>query len=65
MLASSDYAVAPDLIFEEQPDFIVILEAYGRNGLLRDPRFEETYALREKIETDIYGSDGMLIYELR
>lgn len=63
MLATTGTAVAPDLIFDERPDFIVILETYGRNGLLRDPRFEAAYVLREKIETDIYGSDGMLIYE--
>ncbi|MCC6904943.1 MAG: hypothetical protein IT326_03810 [Anaerolineae bacterium] len=60
---TAPYAVAPDLIVTEQPDFIVILEVYGRNGLLRDPRFAQLYRLRERIETDIYGSDGMLIYE--
>jgi hypothetical protein len=63
MLATTGTAVAPDLIFDENPDFIVILETYGRNGLLLDPRFEETYFLREKIETNIYSSDGMLVYQ--
>ena len=63
MLATADYAVAPDLIFDERPNYIVILETYGRNGLLRDPRFEEAYVLCEKIDTDIYGSDGMLVFQ--
>jgi hypothetical protein len=65
MLATTGYAVAPDLIFDERPDYIVVLETYVRNGLLLDPRFGEVYVLREKITTDIYGSDGMLVYEVR
>jgi hypothetical protein len=65
MLATSVYAVAPDLIIDQQPDFIIVLETYVRNSLLKDPRFAATYRLRERIETDIYGSDGMLIFEKR
>jgi hypothetical protein len=63
LLATTGTAVPPDLIIAQQPDYIVILEAYGRNGLLKDPRFRALYTLRETIETDIYGSRGMLIYE--
>lgn len=59
------YAVPPDLILDQMPDYVVILEVYGRQGLLIDPRFQQAYRLRQKIPTDIYGSDGMLIYELR
>ena len=58
-----NYAIPPDLIFDQQPDYIIILEVYGREGLLKDPRFESSYSLNEKIPTDIYGSDGMLIFE--
>ncbi len=60
-----NYAIPPDLIIDNHPDFIVILEVYGRNGLLKDPRFQAAYELREKIPTDIYGSDGMLIFQHR
>ncbi len=63
MLATRNYAVAPDLIADALPDYVVILETYGRNGLLKDPRFARTYRLRQRIATDIYGSDGMLIFE--
>jgi hypothetical protein len=63
MMATRNYAVPPDLIIDFQPDYIVILEAYARNSLHRDPRFAEAYRLREKIESDIYASDGLLIYE--
>ncbi len=63
MLATAPYAVAPDLIIEQKPDYIVILETYGRNSLMKDPRFVKMYRLRETINTDIYESRGMLIFE--
>ena len=44
------------------PDYIVILEVYGRLGLLPHPDFQARYRLLEKLEADIYGSDGMLIF---
>ncbi|HEY5672066.1 MAG TPA: hypothetical protein VIS10_18890, partial [Anaerolineales bacterium] len=58
-----NYAIPPDLIIDQAPDYVVILEVYGREGLLKDPRFQAAYHLRQKIPTDMYGSDGMLIYE--
>jgi hypothetical protein len=57
-----NYAVAPDSILDELPDAVIILEVYGREGLLRDSRFIEQYTLLKKIDTDMYGSDGLLIY---
>jgi len=58
-----NYAVAPDLIKDQQPDMVVILEVYGRLGLLQEPWFADQYRLRTKVETDMYGSDGMLVFE--
>ena len=57
-----NYAIPPRLITDIQPDFVVILEVYGRNGLLKDPDFLKQYRLIRKIPNDIYGSDGMLIF---
>ncbi len=57
-----NYAVAPGSVVDAQPDALVILEAYGRKGLLLDPRFRSAYRLFEKIPTDMYGSDGLLVY---
>jgi hypothetical protein len=57
-----NYAIPPDLIMDNLPDFIVILEVYGRNGLLKDARFIRQYTLLDTIPTQIYGSEGMLIY---
>jgi hypothetical protein len=55
-------ATSPDLILDQKPDFVVLLEVYGRLGVFKDSRFKDSYRLLEKIPTDIYGSDGMLIY---
>jgi hypothetical protein len=57
------YAVSPDLIHDKQPEYVVLLEVYGREGLFKDPRFLENYHLIHKIPTDIYDSDGMLIFK--
>lgn len=58
-----NYAIAPDLILDMKPDFLVILEIYGRNELLEEPVFNDSYSLRNVIETDIYGSEGLLVFE--
>ena len=60
-----NYAIPSNLINDFQPDFLVILEAYGRKTLLEDHNFSESYDLRKKISTDMYGSDGMLIFRRR
>jgi hypothetical protein len=58
----ANYAMPPDLVLDELPDVLVTLEVYVREGLLKDPRFEAQYQLWRKYETDIYGSDGMLVF---
>ena len=60
-----NYAIPADLMLALDPDFIVILEVYGRLDLLPNPRFQARYQLTEKLETNIYGSDGMLIFNRR
>jgi hypothetical protein len=60
-----NYAVPPQLILDARPDYLVILEVYGRLGLLKESRFWQEYELLQKIPTDIYGSDGMLIFTRR
>jgi len=57
-----NYAIAPDLIIDQQPDAVIFLEVYGRNGLLKDKRFLDQYELIRTLPTNIYGSNGMLIY---
>ena len=57
-----NYAIPADLVLALDPDYIVILEVYGRLGLLPDPDFQARYRLLKKLKADIYGSDGMLIF---
>ncbi len=57
-----NYAVPPDLIRDAQPDYLVILEVYGRKGLLQEAWFHQSYQLLKKIPTDMYGSDGLFIF---
>jgi arabinofuranosyltransferase len=57
-----NYAISSDLILEQKPDFLVLLEVYGRNTLLPNASFQETYHLIEELDTDLYQSRGMLIF---
>ncbi len=59
------YAMSPDLVHDRQPDYVITLEVYVRNSLLPDPWFQQQYTLLEKLATDIYGSDGMLVFKRR
>ncbi len=59
----TNYAIPPELILDQKPDYLVILEVYGRGGLIKNPQFIIEYELIKKIPTDIYGSDGMLIFK--
>jgi hypothetical protein len=60
-----NYAIPVKLILDRDPDFLVLLEVYGRNTLLRDDEFQRRYELIETLPTDIYGSRGMLIFRRR
>jgi hypothetical protein len=64
-LYAISYAIPPQLILNQKPDYVVLLEAYGRNGLLRDPSFVADYLLVQQIDTNIYGSRGLLVYQRR
>jgi hypothetical protein len=58
-----NYAIPTELIQDLQPDYLIILEVYGRNTLLKDPLFHNLYDLLQEVPTDIYGSEGMLIFQ--
>jgi uncharacterized membrane protein len=58
-----NYAISTQLILEQQPDYVVILEVYGRETLLKDKEFNAQFRLMERYETDLYGSEGMLVFQ--
>jgi arabinofuranosyltransferase len=57
-----NYAIPASLIDDQRPEWLVMLEVYGRNTLLRDPQFLASYRLMDEIPTDIYGSKAMLVF---
>jgi len=58
-----NYAIPVDLIMDEKPDFIVMPEVYGRNTLLKSDQFLFTYKLIHQLNSDIYGSKAIYIFE--
>jgi len=64
-LLAIQYAIAPDLIRDELPDYLITLEVYVRHTLLPARWFQEQYDLRLKLPTDIYGSEGLLVFRRR
>ena len=60
-----NYAVPARLILDHRPDWVVLLEVYGRRSLLPDADFQAAYQLEQTVPTDIYGSNGLLVYQRR
>jgi hypothetical protein len=60
----ANYAVPPAIIFDYEPEYIVLMEDFVHNGLAQDAAFDDLYALVKVIPTDFYG-DGMLLYQRR
>jgi len=60
----ANYAVPPAIIMDYQPDYIVLMESFVRNGLARDPAFKRLYAQVRFFATDYYGT-GMILYQRR
>lgn len=56
------FAIPTELILDQQPDYLIALEVYVRNTLLRSDAFLQQYELVRRWPTDIYGSDGLLVY---
>lgn len=59
-----NYAVPPGLILDQRPDYLVILEIYGRKSLFPNQAFQKQYHLLATIPTEIYSSRGLLIFKL-
>lgn len=54
------YAVPPALIRDQQPDYVVILDLYGRASLQQDADFLASYTLVQFFPREIYGPEGGL-----
>jgi hypothetical protein len=61
-IEGSNYAVPPAIIYDYEPDYIVFMEMFVRNGLAKESRFTNQYPEIAMIPTDFYGT-GMIVYE--
>jgi hypothetical protein len=59
------YAIPAPLILDAKPDFLVIVESYGRLSLMQSSDFLAQYELVALLETGIYDSYGMQIFRRR
>lgn len=64
LIPGANYAVPPEIILDHQPEYVVLMESFVRNGLAKDPRFMTRYEQVRFIPTDFYGT-GMIVYRLR
>jgi hypothetical protein len=61
-LLASDNAIAPRLIHEVRPDYVVSLDQFMRKSLGPDPDFQREYQLVEARPSTIWESSQILIY---
>ncbi len=57
-----NYAIPPQLILDEQPQYLVAMESMVRLGLEQNATFTSEYTLVRDIPTDFYGK-GMYLYQ--
>ena len=62
---AGDICVPPELIREEQPDFVVGLDQFIPKQLLQAAWFQEDYRLLETLDAPIWGGKQVLVYEHR
>jgi len=62
IIPAAGFAVAPQLILDQKPDFVMLNEAYGQNGLFKDPRFLAQYHLLIVYPMDVGHSKRLLVY---
>ncbi len=62
--AGASYIVPPEMLFDFEPAYFVIMRGYIHDSLYEDDEFNALYELVESIPTDYYGN-AMLVYEHR
>ena len=56
------YAVPAELIRDTRPDYLVSLEVFIRHTVMDDEWFLTNYRRIGKLETNIFGSEGLLVF---
>ncbi len=60
--SDQNYAIPPQLIYDTQPDYLVTMEGFVREGLAKQPQFQREYKLITEYPFTEYGS-GMRLYQ--
>ncbi|MFN8560393.1 MAG: hypothetical protein U0703_01875 [Anaerolineae bacterium] len=55
-----NYAIPPQLIYDTQPDYLVTMEGFVREGLAQQAQFQDEYALITEYPFPYYGSSMRL-----
>ena len=58
--SDQNYAIPPQLIYDTQPDYLVTMEGFVREGLAKQPQFHDEYDLVTEYPFDVYGSSMQL-----
>jgi len=64
-LYSGIYAIPPDLVRETQPAYVVTMEVFIENGLLKDPQFLEQYSEIYRKPSEAHGGTNLLVFARR
>jgi hypothetical protein len=55
-----NYAIPPQLIYDTQPDYLVTMEGFVREGLAQQAQFQDEYALITEYPFPFYGASMQL-----
>ena len=64
ILPGMNYAIPPQLIYDTQPEYLVTMEGFVRQGLAQQEQFNAEYTLIIEYPFEFYGS-GMQLYARR
>jgi hypothetical protein len=56
-------AIPTQLILDQQPEYVILLESYIRYTLLKSDAFAAQYTLLDAIETDILESSAFMVFQ--
>jgi hypothetical protein len=59
--SDQNYAIPPQLIYDTQPDYLVTMEGFVREGLAKQDQFRDEYELITEYPFVVYGT-GMQLY---
>lgn len=61
----SNYTIPVQAIIDIRPDYVVLMDIFAKNGLLKDPYFLSNYVLDSKWALDLWYGQNMSLYRLK